>query len=396
MNREAVSPLAVQEGCRRWLPLWAIVAVVNVGIGIVLSFDPDRAADFQTVRSWTTRWLFHGDDLYIAADSGTDYPPYAIVALSPISLLRGRTGVFVWASLNLLLLAAAPILAARAVRPRVRAGTVVCLAVVFLAWSGTKTLLQFSLLGVVLGLAAMTLAERRRDFSGVCLGLAMTKPQIGAPFLLWAILTRRWRVAAICALTILTGTLLFCIRAGVSPLRVATRYMEILTIYYWGTGAFAGVTKVEPLIGAWLAPYSTRIVALVTSVALLAVVCMEGWTRGRRPESLYPAPALAAIWSLLTFYHLTYGMVVLLPVAAVLLLAEDEGTARLRRLLFWFMQFALVADLAGVSRRISGRLPSSEPLFSHYYRVVLLILFVGVWLVLRKTRLAYRKHPPGV
>ena len=37
-------------------------------------------------------------------------------------------------------------------------------------------------------------------------------------------------------------------------------------------------------------------------------------------------PALAAVWSLLAFRHLTYGFILLLPVAAMLLWLKDEAT----------------------------------------------------------------------
>lgn len=368
-----------------WRLFWAIVALANLGIGILLAFDPERAGDFQTVRSWTTRWLFDGADLYTPPDSGTDYPPHAIVVLAPLALLPSKISVPAWAALNLLLAVLAPVLAARVARRDASAVDVSCLVVLFLAWSGTRTLLQFTLLVMVLGLSSMAAAERRPAWGGVCLGLAMMKPQIGVPFFLWALLARRWRVVAVCCLTVAIGSLLWCAWAWAPPFRIATRYLEILGVYYWAEGAFVGVTKLEPLFAASLSTGSARTFHVIASLLLLAVVCVEGWwTHREGPARLYPAPAMAAAWSLLTFYHLTYSMVLLLPAAAALWLDQEEKTARQRRIVFWLLQFALVLDAAGVSRRLNGVVPGVE-LLAHYHRLVLLALFVAMWLIQRAT-----------
>jgi hypothetical protein len=371
---------------------WAAVALVNMTAGVVLAADPRRASDFETVRRWTAAWLFQGRDLYAPALSGTDYPPHAILALSPISLLPDPAAVPAWAALNLLLALVAPFVASRIVRRDVRVTDAACVAVFFLAWSGTKTLLQFTLLTLVFGLLAVAHAERRPRWSGVWLALSLMKPQVGAPFLLWLLFARRWKVAAVALVTVAGASLAWCARAGANPLHVAVRYLQILRVYYTGERGMVGVAQIDPLIGLVLPQGAGSMVAALIPLSLLAIVCIEGRrarhcaNQGSTGGSCLPA-AMAAAWSLLTFYGLTYGLVLLLPAAAMLLLDQVEATRPGRQLLFWVMQVGLTVDVPGLWRRLVWGMPAPEAageLVPHYYRVLVMVLFLGFWLLVRR------------
>lgn len=85
---------------------------------------------------------------------------------------------------------------------------------------------------------------------------------------------------------------------------------------------------------------------MIVAAVLLTVICVVGFNEGkRRDRRMISAPPLVGIWSLLTFYHLTYGFLLLLPTAAWLLFSNDESTERLRRGTFWAMQIALMCDV---------------------------------------------------
>jgi len=62
----------------RWLLLAALAALNLVAGPMVFN-----RLDFQLMHGWTSAWLWHGVNLY-AGESYTDYPPNAIVTLSPI------------------------------------------------------------------------------------------------------------------------------------------------------------------------------------------------------------------------------------------------------------------------------------------------------------------------
>lgn len=67
-------------------------------------------------------------------------------------------------------------------------------------------------------LASMVLVDRRPGWSGVLLGVAVMKPQIGVPFVLWMCFDRRWRhlltAVGICAVVapLYCGSSSTCVR----------------------------------------------------------------------------------------------------------------------------------------------------------------------------------------
>ena len=386
---------------RQWIALhgwtlWIVPAALNMSAGVALATHPNRWADLQTIRRWTGQWLFTGKDLYASASSGTDYPPHAIVALSPLSLLPQSLAVPMWAMLNIALAALAGYLAARFVRPRVSRGDAVYFTLLFLSWSGTKTLLQFSLLTLVFGLAAVVLAEKRPAWSGVCLGLSLMKPQIALPFLLWTVFRRRWTSAVIAILVVAAGTALFCLRASANPLNVAIRYAQILQLYFNGEIAMQGIAQLRPLFAQSGGGAGIELATAAILLPLLAMICVEGFrTTNSASRVMYLAPGLAGIWSLLTFYHLTYGFVVLLPIAAVLLLDEDDESLNDRRIVFWTLQLALMIDVPGAWRRFGGawsHVPIVDAVFANFDRFVMLFLFAAVVVVYRR----HRAPAPGL
>ncbi len=93
--------------------------------------------------------------------------------------------------------------------------------------------------------------------------------------------------------------------------------------------------------------------AIASSIALglLAGICVAGFQEGAvRKRVLYAAPPLVACWSLMTFYHLTYGFVILLPVMMLLAL-NDAPRSRCGKALFWMLQLGMMFDIPGLSRR---------------------------------------------
>ena len=96
---------------------------------------------------------------------------------------------------------------------------------------------------------------------------------------------------------------------------------------------------------------------------------------------MYGAPALAGIWSLLTFYHLTYGFVLLLPTAVLLIFAPGYLAPPLRNATFWMLQLGLMIDVPGLWRRAGGWLHAPAfvaALVPHVDRVLMTVVFVAV------------------
>jgi hypothetical protein len=369
------------EPRRGVLVAWVVMAVVNLSAGVVIASWPERQTDLETMRRWGRAWLVAGSNVYAVENEAVDYAPNAIVALSPLALLPERSAAPVWAGLNLLLAVIAPYLAVRAVRPAVTRSAAALPVLMFLCWGGFRTLLQFSLLALAMGLLAMILAPRRPWWSGICLGLALIKPQIGVPFLLWALFGRRQRVVAGAIGVVAGGFAVFCLRADVAILTLIPRYAEILQTLYSGDSRLVGVSELGPLIAVTAGnTASADIITGLVALSMLGAVCALGMRETtRNADVAYSLPALAGVWSLLTFRHLTYGFVLLLPAAALLLCANDPASAALRRRVFWALQFALMFDVPGLWRRFGHLLGAPSILGAaalHADRVLLLCLFV--------------------
>jgi len=366
---------------RAVLIAWALMATLNLSAGIVIASWPERQWDLDSMRRWGRQFVA-GSNTYITGQDFPGYPPYAIVALSPLGTLPARWAVPVWAALNLSMALAAPYLAVRAVSPAATLSTAILPILMFLCWGGFRTLLQFSLLALTLGLAAIVLADRRPRWSGICLGLALMKPQMSAPFLFWALFTRRLRVAGVAVAVVSVGFALYCLRVQSNPVSLVQRYLDILYTMFGSEAGIGliGLTEFRPLIALVVAnPVVVDSLGAAISLSLLTAICIHGFAEGTRTSALmFSAPPLAGIWSLLTFYHLTYGFILLLPTATALLFTNDPQTVTLRRKVFWALQLGLMVDIPGLSRRFRPMLgvPAAVDVFMlHADRALLVALF---------------------
>ena len=179
---------------------------MNLAAGAALALrDPSRASDLWIMYEWCGRWLA-GEGLYTAADTVTDYPPNAIVVLSPLALVPWPWLVPLWTALGLAL---APLLAYLVVRAVWRGDPFVAAVpmLLFLCWTSTRTLLQFSALSMTLAFLSLRLVDAHRLASGIALGLALFKPHIAGPIALWMVVTGRARVAIVASAVVLAGWL---------------------------------------------------------------------------------------------------------------------------------------------------------------------------------------------
>jgi glycosyl transferase family 87 len=365
------------------LAFWATLALLNLAAAIVAAEDPQRAYDLETMMGWGRAWLVDGLNVHRLADSIADYPPNAIVLLSPLSLLPLRVAVPMWAAVNLGLLLLAPYFAARFYRPFAPFRIIILPILMFLCWGGNRTLLQFTMLALTLSMAALFLSDRRPLTSGVCLGLALMKPQVALPVLLWTLFTRRWRIASTATGSVLLTFAVFCVRANANPVDVVIGWMQILAMYhtnYRNGTVLSGLSELRPLLAA-LPSHGLDVDAVNGAIAigLLAGISVAGFQEARiRSRALYAAPPLAACWVLLVVYHITYGFLVLLPVLMALTLSGAERS-RLRSGVFWLLQLGLMFDIPGFARR-SGL--EGTPIFNavliHADRVLVMALFAGL------------------
>jgi hypothetical protein len=179
-----------------------------------------------------------------------------------------------------------------------------CLALV-LAWSPTHSAViagQFSILVAVCLLLAFECLDRHEWLSGVCLGLALIKPSMALPFLIFPLVRGRWAALAIAAGLHLSAIAVQSVRFGVAPWDLLLQWTGVAG--YFTQGQF---TLQEVLCAFHLAETPLDF-ALVGGFILLAL----GWCLENRDAANAPLIDLLCFVSILWTYHGPYDFVVLL------------------------------------------------------------------------------------
>ena len=337
------SPRPLGSAGRRIL---AACGVANVVAGLLIFRDHD----ITLMHEWTSAWLYGGVELYARGLRFVDYPPQGIVALAPIAVLPLGWSAVLWALLSIGLALVAPGIAARCVREDASREEVTTLTLTFLCWSGTRTVLQFTLLALVLSLLAWRHAARRPWAAGALLGLAMMKPQVALPFTLWMIVSGSRRVMLSAGVTV-TGLLgIYCLRAGTDPVTVVHGWLEALRLIYAGPEQLTGFSELSSLLPSQI---RDRWAPALVAVLFAPVLCF-GWWAGRmnRASTMTAIPGMAAAATLLAFRHVSLAFVALLPASAWLLLDGDDETRARRRPFFWALQVGMMFDLPTLERRL--------------------------------------------
>jgi len=297
--------------------LLAVAACVNVAAGVTLALrDPRRATDLWTVYDWCRAWLIGGDSLYAGADATTDYPPNAIVLLSPLALVPRGWVVPLWTAGAVALTPVLPWVVLRCMSRGDRGPLALSVpALLYLCWAAPRTLLQFSLHSMTLACVALLIVDARPLAGGIALGLALFKPHIAGPIALWMLVTGRFRPLVTAATVVLLGGAVYDARIGESPITTAAGWWTAIASDYAGPDGLVGHTSLR----AWshLASADAAVadaIWIAASILLLAVLCgiaMRDRSRALDEGGL-AVPALFCLWSLLAFYHNGNNMILML------------------------------------------------------------------------------------
>ena len=142
--------MRTEESVGRWRAVLGAAAAVNLIVGVALSFRGGRDGDLFQVARWAGEWV-HGLDPYALADAGVDYPPWALVLLSPLAWVPNGVLTAVWVAANLGLVAWMVTRLSRwADEPHARQ---TLLAALLLCAASLRTLNQFSVLSFALAIA---------------------------------------------------------------------------------------------------------------------------------------------------------------------------------------------------------------------------------------------------
>lgn len=288
--------------------LW-LLAAVSLTFGVWRSAQPNALTDFHRVVEWTTA-LTGGVSPY-AGESDTDYPPWALVTLAPLVPVPADYRAPLWIAFNLALALGSVWLLVRAV-PAAR-DVQMGLAALLLATSPFRVLGQFSVLSFAFALAGAR--HRSPVIGGVLMGLGLMKPQVGGSLVVAHVLMRDWtRVGiALCVPAVLLLVASACL--SVSPVQLLADYSVILQSVHGDDGVAAGHTELEPWLASMLPGVTSVAGSAVLGLCLLVPAVVGAVRRGthwpaRRQLELY---ALCGVVSLLATRHLSYDLLLILP-----------------------------------------------------------------------------------
>ena len=346
--------------------------------------EPARASDLLTLYGWCRAWALTGSPLYPDPNGSTDYPPNAIVMLSPLSILSWPTYLVTCLLMGLVATLLLPYLVTRCAGRGSRTVTVWA-TLLFLCWASARTLLQFSTPIMALMFAAVALVESKPIASGLLLGLALAKPQFAAPVAAWMLLSSHVRAPFVAAVVVLAGWIAFDAHAHLGLLTTLTSYWNVLVSVYSGSEGFIGRTSVR----AWTLALAGGSrwgdgLWLVAAAVLSLVPCRVAMVDSRSGGSSGAALSLFCIWSLLVFYHDSSHLIMMLPAFVFLLAAEDTSNARQRWYFLGFLQVFLMYDVPNRLGTHSLNSAALTALALNFDRLLAIATFVYVARVWRR------------
>ena len=288
----------------------AALATTNLAAGLWMALTPRQASEVGRVADWAGLWI-HGIDPYATTSLAVDYPPWALVVLSPLQGIPAHVQGAVWAVFNLGLVA---LLTWRLTRvsaesPAHRTNLLLLLA----SMACLRSLGQFSLLSLALGILGAFAGSP--VVGGVLIGLALMKPQIGGCVLLWLLFERDWKRAAIAVAVPIVLTVVFMAVVRVDPMTLISEYRAVIGALYASPLDLAGHSELRPWLWRLGAGETLNVwLTAITGIVLLAPAVTAAFRRRvTTVDATLELLALCGVTSLLTVRHLSYDFILLLP-----------------------------------------------------------------------------------
>jgi hypothetical protein len=351
----------------------ATLAALNLSAGLWLALQGPAITDFEQVTNWAADWL-RGGNPYAAIESRVDYPPWALVTLSPLALTPPALRLPLWIGLNLVLVAAlTKRLAWHAGEP---APVRIALMLLLASTAAAHTLTQFSLLSYALAVAGVL--SPSRFASAVAVGLALMKPQIGGIVLMWWLLSRQWSKAVLALIVPAVLTMVFALRSGADAGALLIDYVRVLAVVHGAADSLHGHTELRHWLERWPATGTLAFAAVLGAILLLPAFVASVRRRRWSTDEMLECLGLCGAASLLAVRHLSYDFIVLWP--ALIAWRTAPFAAGPRRYApaaaFWVLAFVLVMGIPGwIRAAVAAGAPPALLSLTEIDRVVAL----GVW-----------------
>jgi alpha-1,2-mannosyltransferase len=365
-----------------------IVAVVAIA---TLTFDYNMAQrhgffDLNVYHGAITYWVHGGGSLYDFLSPqttyGFTYPPFAALVMLPMALLSFNPTI--WVSC-FACVAATVLLVHILVDPLarrqgwVRWYTVLLVTAFAIAFEPLRETFLFGQVNIFLVLLVavdlLVLLKRGSRFAGVGIGLATAIKLTPAVFIIYLVVTKRWRAAIVATATTGVATVL---AAAVAPAASRVFWTDAL----WNTdrigtvafisnqslnGAVARLNPGDPSTAAWL-------VSALAVMAIWLVRVRRSAAAGDEATGFALTGVLGCLISPITWVH---HLVWIGP--AVLLLLDHALAAKTRTRRYWLLAFMISAYILLCSRLVWAYSddfggPVTWPLASSYVWMSLVLL----------------------
>ncbi|WP_432836264.1 glycosyltransferase 87 family protein [Dactylosporangium sp. CA-092794] len=191
-----------------WAVVWAFLSVAAAHNGFF---------DLKVYYGAMDYWVNRGGDIYDYLTPGTPYgftyPPFAAALMTPMSLISWNTAIVISVTMNVLAMAAiltwllGPVIKRQGWSYWYAMGIAGALAAAFEPVRETVNFGQVNILLLFLVVAdVMVLLRRGHKLAGIGIGLATAIKLTPGIFILYLLLTRRWRAAAVSAATATAAT----------------------------------------------------------------------------------------------------------------------------------------------------------------------------------------------
>lgn len=388
------------EDTRLALMVWGAFAVAAVIAGILVADDPTRSEGYFTVRHWIEVWR-SGANVY-EMNLAVDYPPQALIFLSPLAWFPAVHGEQWFAALNSVLCIAAAwylvsltsgyagVVLTRAERLAYVLMLVASSPTRVCIWNGQTTPL------VILACCfALHMATRAPYAAALALAVGLSKPHVAIGFLLFAVFLRLWKLVSLAALTAVSAALVYTATVSRSPWLVFRQYIDTLFGVYGGPKFLRGEIDIRPFFVDLLGDYAIGETAfLATSCALGALLLGLIWRARHNPHAAVWVMAASLMWAMAVFPFRRYGLLLIAP--AVLLFLWNPGVRRRWLILAGIAIFLIAADLPFLIRH--AMIDYGSPLAAAYAPLTHYVnrLIIVACLVTSFTSLARAGQPAAI
>lgn len=374
--------------------VWGGLALACLIAGVMVSNNPGRSDAYIEVRNWLTIWR-SGVNVYEQRALLVDYPPHALVFMSPLLWFPSVGGEFWFALFNVVVCAITAwtivsLTSGYAAVPLSRTERL-AYALMLLVWSPTRVGIwngQTSPALILCCCLALRMSQWSPVVAGTLLAIGLSKPHVAFGFVLLAAFCRMWKMLSVAVVAAVAAAFAYTLTVSRAPVDVFNQYLANLFDVYGGPTFLRAEVDLRPFFTDLIPDYNVaESIYLAWASVLGAYLLWLAW-RGRNiPDAGVWVMAAGMMWALSVFPFRRYGMLLIAP--TVLMMLWQPRLSEWRLTLVGVLIFVIAADLPFLVRHALvtyGPASAAKYAFlTHYFnRVVTVICLVTAFRTLAR------------